>query len=74
MRVMADGNGLVSHAGTRLLAEMAGRSGLERELAWALLPLVRRSRQHDPGCVLVYLAVTAADGGVCVSDLAPMRA
>ena len=74
MRVMADGNGLVSHAGTRLLAEMAGRSGLERELAWALLPLVRRSRQHDPGCVLVDLAVTAADGGVCVSDLAPMRA
>src|SRR5205823_5469467 len=43
-------------------------------LAWALLPLVRRSRQHDPGCVLVDLAVTAADGGVCVSDLAPMRA
>jgi hypothetical protein len=74
LRVMADGKGLVSHAGTRLLADMAEKSGLEAELSWALSPLVRRSRQHDLGGVLVDLAVTAADGGVCVSDLAPMRA
>jgi hypothetical protein len=73
MRVRADGRGLVSHAGTRLLADMAERSGLQADLSAALSPLVRRRRRHDPGRVLVDLAVTAADGGVCVSDLAPMR-
>jgi Transposase DDE domain group 1 len=73
MRVTADGKGLVSHAGTRLLADVAERTGLEADLSWALSPLVRRRRRHDPGSVLVDLAVTAADGGVCVSDLAPLR-
>ena len=74
MRVMADGRGLVSHAGARLLADVADRSGLEADLSVALSPLVRRSRQHDPGSVLVDLAVIAADGGVCISDLGSMRA
>jgi hypothetical protein len=73
MRVTADGKGLVSHAGARLLADVAERAGLERELSWALSPLVRRRRRHDPGSVLVDLAVSAVDGGVCVSDLAGLR-
>ena len=39
----------------------------------ALSPLVRRQRRHDPGRVLVDLAVMAASGGGYSSDLAPLR-
>jgi Transposase DDE domain group 1 len=73
LRVKADGEGLVSHSGTRLLADMAERSGLQDDLSVALSPLVRRRRRHDPGRVLVDLAVMAADGGGYSSDLAPLR-
>jgi hypothetical protein len=52
---------------------MAERSGLQDDLSVALSPLVRRRRRHDPGRVLVDLAVMAADGGGYSSDLAPMR-
>ena len=73
MRVTADGKGLVSHSGTRLLADVAEVSGLQDDLSVALSPLVRRRRRHDPGRVLVDLAVMAADGGGYSSDLAPLR-
>jgi hypothetical protein len=73
MRVTVDGKGLVSHSGTRLLADVAERSGLQDDLSVALSPLVRRRRRHDPGRVLVDLAVMAADGGGYSSDLAALR-
>ena len=38
IRVTADGKGLVSHAGTRLLADMAERSGLQDNLSVAMSP------------------------------------
>jgi hypothetical protein len=56
-----------------LLADMAERCGLQDDLSVALSPLVRRRRRHDPGRVLVDLAVMAADGGGYSSDLAPLR-
>jgi hypothetical protein len=74
MKVTVDGKGLVSHSGTRLLADMAEECGLQDDLSVALSPLVRRRRKHDPGRVLVDLAVMAADGGGYCSDLAPLRA
>jgi hypothetical protein len=73
VRVTADGRGVVSHAGTRLLSELGERSGLGADLSAALAPVVRRRRRHDPGEVLVDLAVTLADGGECVSDLKVLR-
>ena len=73
LRVSADGPGLVSHAGSRLLAQLAERSGLEQGLSKALAPFVKRRRRHDPGRVLVDLAVTLADGGECIADLATLR-
>jgi len=73
LRVTVDGKGLVSHAGTRLLADMAESSGLQDDLSVALSPLVRRRRKHDPGRVLVDLAVMAGDGGGYSSDLAALR-
>jgi hypothetical protein len=71
--VTADGQGLVGHAGVRLLADLAERSGLEGALGTALRPLRQRRRRHEPGSVLVDLAVTLADGGDCLSDLQVLR-
>jgi hypothetical protein len=73
VKVTADGHGVVSHAGTRLLVDTAEQAGLGADLSAALAPMVSRRRRHDPGDVLVDLAVTLADGGECVSDLKVLR-
>jgi hypothetical protein len=71
--VTADGKGVAAHAGTRLLAEMADFVGLTSALRDALAPTVRRNRRHDPGRVLLDVALTLADGGDCLSDLSVLR-
>ncbi len=73
VKVTADGHGVVSHAGSRLLGDVAERSGLGRDLSAALAPVVKGRRRHAPGDVLVDLAVMLADGGECVSDLKALR-
>jgi Transposase DDE domain group 1 len=67
--VRADGTGLSSRAGTALLALVAQRIGLTDGLSGALAGTRERRSGHDPGRVLCDLAVMAADGGRCVSDL-----
>jgi hypothetical protein len=69
LRLAADQEGLVSRAGSALVAELAARVGLERELSRALAHLFRRRPKHDPGRVVVDLATSLIDGGDCVSDL-----
>src|SRR6266513_3423214 len=71
--VAADGEGLVSHAGAALLAEVADRVGLTRELADALEGVRDRRGRHDPGRVIRDLAVMLADGGDCLSNLRAVR-
>jgi hypothetical protein len=74
--VAADGQGIVSHAGLVLLAELADRLGLSAELGRrANLGLRRRGgpHAHDRGAVLRDLVVMLADGGGCLSDLASLR-
>jgi hypothetical protein len=71
--VAADGEGLVSHAGAALLAEVADRVGLTGELSRALFGVRERRGQHDPGRVIRDLAVMLADGGDCLSDLRAVR-
>ena len=73
VQVTADGQGMVGHAGVRLLADLAERSGLEGALGTALRSMRQRRRRHEPGSVLVDLAVTLADGGDCLSDLQVLR-
>jgi hypothetical protein len=67
--VSADGEGLVSHAGTVLLAEAADRTGLTAALSGAMALTRQRASAHDPGRVLRDVAVMLADGGDCVSDI-----
>ncbi|MDQ5832857.1 MAG: IS1380 family transposase, partial [Actinomycetota bacterium] len=69
----ADGAGLVSHAGSALLAQAADKLGLTKALSLRLGAIKQRRRGHDPGRVIRDLAVMLADGGECVSDLGAVR-
>jgi hypothetical protein len=71
--VTADGDGVVSHAGSYLLVELADRVGLTSALSRELAGLRRRRRGHDPGEIVRDLAVSIADGGDCLSDLSVLR-
>ena len=73
VEVVADAEGIVSHAGARLLAELADRSGLTAALCAAMAPARERRSAHDPGVVLRDLIVSIADGGDCVTDLGVLR-
>ena len=71
--VTSDGDGLVSHAGSALLSQVADKSGLTRALSAELAGLQLRAGSHDRGRVVRDLAVMLADGGDCLSDLAAVR-
>lgn len=65
-----DDEGVVSHAGSRLLADAADRTTLTGQLGGALAVLRRPRARHDPGRVLVDMAVAVADGATTISDVA----
>ena len=67
--ITTDGTGVVSHAGTVLLAELADRIGLTALLSEATDGLRERRAGHDPGRVLINVAVAIADGAVTISDI-----
>jgi hypothetical protein len=71
--VTADGVGVVSHAGSRLLAEVAAVTGLDAGFDQVAAAGRRRRSVHGPGRVLSDLAVMLADGGEAISDLAVLR-
>jgi hypothetical protein len=70
--VTGGGRGVVGHAGARLLADVAEATGLtdgQRRPAG----LRQRRGVHDPGRVVVDLAVMLANGGEAICDLAVLR-
>ncbi len=71
--VAGDGRGVVGHAGTRLLADLADATGLTSAFSQALVALRQPQRGHDPGRIAVDLAVMLADGGEAIADLAVLR-
>jgi hypothetical protein len=67
--VTGGARGVVGHAGTRLLTDLADKTGLTRSFIQALgLDRLRRSA-HEPGRVAVDLAVLLADGGETIALL-----
>jgi hypothetical protein len=72
-KVSADGKGIVSHAGTALLRELAAETGLVKGWTAALIDTYRLPPLHAPGQVLVDLAVTIADGGDALRHLRTLR-
>jgi hypothetical protein len=73
LAVTADGHGVVTHAGSALLGEIADRSGLTTSLSCQLLAQGTKRRKHDLGRALVHLAVSVANGGDCLSDVSSLR-
>ena len=73
LKVSADGTNVVSHAGVRLLSDLADAVGLTGGLSIAMAPTKQRRRGHDRGHVLVDLAMSIADGGDAIADLAVLR-
>jgi hypothetical protein len=61
--VSADGHGVVSHAGSRLLADLSNVTSLNSAFTDALRPLRPRGTGHGPGRIAVDLAIMLADGG-----------
>ena len=73
LKVSADGENVVNHAGARLLSDLADETGLRGGLSRVMAATKQRRRGHDRGQVLVDLAVMIADGGDAISDLAVLR-
>ncbi len=69
--ITCDGRGVVSHAGTVLMAELAERIGLTTALSEPTNSLPERRAGHDPSRVQVDVAVAVAiaDGAVTASDV-----
>jgi hypothetical protein len=70
-RLAVDGQGrkVVSGAGGVLLTRTAATVGLGQALTAALAPWRRPLARHDPGKVLLDLAVSLAVGGYCLADV-----
>src|SRR3954454_7964078 len=75
-RPAIDGAGasVVPNAGSSVLLRTAQTLGLSGALRDALAPWRRPLARHDPGKIVLDLAVSLAIGGDCLADLAQLRA
>lgn len=64
---------MVSQAGGVLLVETARKAGLDTAISAAPAPWRKPRAVHDPGKVLLDLALAVALGGDCLSDVAMLR-
>jgi hypothetical protein len=74
LQVVAGGESLLSSAGGSLLVETARAAGLDRALSGQLAPWRSMRARHDPGKVVLDVAVAIALGGDCLADLGVVRA
>ena len=74
LSVIVGGESLVSHAGGALLVQTARRSGLTKELSTRLGPWRLSLAIHDPGKIVLDVAVAVALGGDAACDVAVLRA
>lgn len=74
VRVEGGGSGVVSQAGGVLLVETALKAGLDSSISAALAPWRRPRAAHDPGKVLLDVALAVALGGDCLADVGMLRA
>lgn len=74
LRVIAGRESLISSAGAVLLVQTARVVGLDRLLSKELTPWRLPGAVHDPGKILLDLAIAVALGGDCAADIALVRA
>ncbi|WP_063047968.1 IS1380 family transposase [Nocardia pseudovaccinii] len=73
LKIGGDGSGVVAQAGAVALLRTAVKVGLDRALSQVLAPWRKPLAVHDPGKILLDLAVMIAVGGDCAADLALLR-
>lgn len=73
LKVDGDGSGVVSQAGAVTLLRTAEEIGLTRSLSARLGPWRKAGSTHDPGKIVLDLAVAIAVGGDCASDVSILR-
>jgi hypothetical protein len=69
VNVSADGHGVVSHAGTGMLRELAELTGLSAQVTAALADTYRGPWIYAPGAVFADLAAAVADGADCIDGV-----
>ncbi|WP_405723700.1 IS1380 family transposase [Streptomyces sp. NBC_01537] len=74
VRVEGGGRGVVSQAGAVLLVETVRKAGLDAAMSTALVPWRKARAVHDPGKVLLDVALAVALGGDCLADIGVLRA
>ncbi|MCX5555285.1 IS1380 family transposase [Streptomyces sp. NBC_00038] len=74
VRVQGDGRQVVSQAGSVLLVETVRRTGLDQAISAALAPWRKSRTVHDPGKILLDVALAVALGGDCLADVGMLRA
>jgi hypothetical protein len=73
VRVEDGGRGVVTQAGSVLLVETVRKSGLDTAISAALTPWRKPRTLHDPGKILLDVALAVALGGDCLADVAMLR-
>ncbi|WP_432135024.1 IS1380 family transposase [Streptomyces sp. bgisy154] len=73
MRVSAS-RAVVSQAGSVLLVETVRKAGLDTAMSAALTPWRKARAVHDPGKILLDVALAVALGGDCLADVGMLRA
>jgi hypothetical protein len=74
VRIEGGGRGVVSQAGAVLLVETARKAGLDQAVSAVLAPWRRPRAVHDPGKILLDVALAVALGGDCLADVGMLRA
>jgi hypothetical protein len=74
VRVEGGGRAVVSQAGGVLLVETVRKAGLDTAISAALAPWRKARAVHDPGKILLDVALAVALGGDCLADVAMLRA
>ncbi|GAA2513667.1 IS1380 family transposase [Streptomyces thermolineatus] len=74
VRTEGGGRGVVSQAGGVLLVETIRKTGLDQAISAALAPWRKPRAVHDPGKILLDVALAVALGGDCLADVGMLRA
>src|SRR5690242_9200398 len=74
VRIEGGGRAVVSQAGSVLLVETVRKAGLDTAISVALAPWRKARAVHDPGKVLLDVALAVALGGDCLADVGMLRA
>ncbi|MFF5344079.1 IS1380 family transposase [Streptomyces althioticus] len=74
VRIEGGGRAVVSQAGGVLLVETVRKAGLDRAISAALAPWRKPRAVHDPGKILLDVALAVALGGDCLADVGMLRA